>query len=134
MIRKILQYIEAKPKRLFLIDGLGALLSAFLLGVVLVRLEGIFGIPVPMLYFLAGIPLFFVGYDWYAYQRAEPHPGLYLKGIAWLNLVYCCLSIGLASYHAEVIRFWGWYYIISEIAVIAILILLEFRTAKKRHP
>ena len=33
------------PKKLFLIDGIGAVLSAFLLGVVLVKLQSLIGMP-----------------------------------------------------------------------------------------
>ena len=102
---------ELNPKKLFLIDGFGAILSAFLLGVVLVKFEEIFGIPTSVLYFLATIPIFFVIYDVFCYQK-HLKIGLLLKGIAVLNILYCCISIGLISCHFSSITILGWTYII----------------------
>jgi hypothetical protein len=58
-IKRIVEWSNTNPKKLFLIDGLGALLSAILLGVVLVQLEYLFGIPKSTLYFLASLPCLF---------------------------------------------------------------------------
>ncbi|MEL6140721.1 MAG: hypothetical protein AAFU67_03805, partial [Bacteroidota bacterium] len=44
-VQKILAYTTTHPKQLFLIDGLGATLTAICLGVVLTRLESLFGMP-----------------------------------------------------------------------------------------
>lgn len=57
-IKKILEWGNANPKKLFQIDGLGAILSAILLGIILVRFERFFGIPVSTLYFLASLLYF----------------------------------------------------------------------------
>ncbi|MEM6633615.1 MAG: hypothetical protein AAF694_28335 [Bacteroidota bacterium] len=55
------------PKKLLIIDGLGALLSAFLLGVVLVRFESQVGMPRNSLYVLAAFPCIFAIYDLISY-------------------------------------------------------------------
>ena len=39
----ILDKLSSSPKKIFLLDGLGAALSAFFLGVILVRFETFFG-------------------------------------------------------------------------------------------
>tara|TARA_B110000196_G_scaffold311359_1_gene315220 strand:- start:587 stop:988 length:402 start_codon:yes stop_codon:yes gene_type:complete len=121
---------ELNPKKLFLIDGFGAILSAFLLGVVLVKFEEIFGIPTSVLYFLATIPIFFVIYDVFCYQK-HLKIGLLLKGIAVLNILYCCISIGLISYHFSSITILGWAYIIVEIILVSFLAMIEFRVGKR---
>ena len=121
---------ELNPKKLFLIDGFGAILSAFLLGVVLVKFEEIFGIPTSVLYFLATIPIFFVIYDVFCYQK-HLKIGLLLKGIAVLNMLYCCVSIGLISYHFSSITILGWTYIIVEIILVSFLAMIEFRVGKR---
>ena len=121
---------ELNPKKLFLIDGFGAILSAFLLGVVLVKFEEIFGIPTSVLYFLATIPIFFVIYDVFCYQK-HLKIGLLLKGIAVLNMLYCCISIGLISYHFSSITILGWTYIIVEIILVSFLAMIEFRVGKR---
>ena len=121
---------ELNPKKLFLIDGFGAILSAFLLGVVLVKFEEIFGIPTSVLYFLATIPIFFVIYDVFCYQKYLKI-GLLLKGIAVLNMLYCCVSIGLISYHFSSITILGWTYVIVEIILVSFLAMIEFRVGKR---
>lgn len=121
---------ELNPKKLFLIDGFGAILSAFLLGVVLVKFEEIFGIPTSVLYFLATIPIFFVIYDVFCYQK-HLKIGLLLKGIAVLNMLYCCVSIGLISYHFSSITILGWTYVIVEIILVSFLAMIEFRVGKR---
>ena len=121
---------ELNPKKLFLIDGFGAILSAFLLGVVLVKFEELFGIPTSVLYFLATIPIFFVIYDVFCYQKCLKI-GLLLKGIAVLNMLYCCVSIGLISYHFSSITILGWTYIIVEIILVSFLAMIEFRVGKR---
>ena len=120
-----------KIKNLFLLDGLGAMLSAFLLGIVLVHFEKFFGIPRITLYFLAALPCFFALYDFYCYFKIERKLGELLKGIAIINLLYCCLSIGLAFYHHQLITTMGWGYIILEIIIVATLAIYEWQSAEK---
>ena len=122
---------EQNPKKLFLIDGFGAILSAFLLGVVLVKFEKIFGIPSSILYILAIIPIFFVVYDVYCYQKEHLKTGILLKGIAVLNLIYCCISIGLVFYHFNTITILGWTYLLIEILIVIFLTTIEFRVGRK---
>ncbi|WP_299681731.1 hypothetical protein [uncultured Dokdonia sp.] len=119
------------PRRLLLIDGLGAILSAFMLGIVLVKLESMFGIPPSTLYFLAILPVFFALFDFYCYQRKSNSLGRCLKMIAILNLLYCCLSVGIAFYHIETITIIGWLYILIEILIIITLAVFELKVAKR---
>ena len=121
---------KSKLKNLFLLDGFGAIVSAFLLGVVLVKFEAYFGIPKKALYVLAALPCFFMLYDFYCYFRVEKNLGKFLKGIAIVNLLYCCLSIGMAFYHQEVITTLGWIYIIIEIIIVVVLSIFELKVAK----
>ena len=71
IFEKTINKFTSTPKQLFILDGLGALLSAFLLGVVLVKLESVFGIPKNTLYFLAFLPCLFAIYDFYCYFQAK---------------------------------------------------------------
>lgn len=120
-----------KPKTLFLIDGLGAMLSAFLLGVVLVRFENFFGIPASTLYILAFIPILFAFYDAYQYLNISANSPTALKRIAIANLLYCSLSLAFAFYHADVLTIFGWAYIIVEILVVFLLAVYELKIAKR---
>ena len=116
-------------KKLFLLDGIGATISAFLLGVVLVKLEALFGIPKTTLFLLASLPCFFAIYDFYCYFKVEKNLGKFLKGIAIVNILYCYLSIILATYHYQEITYLGWAYIIIEIIIVLILAVVELKVA-----
>lgn len=127
----MIERLIADPKKLFLIDGLGAILSAFLLGFVLVKLESVFGIPSTTLYFLAAIPVFFACYDLYCSRKNNDNLGQLLIGIAIMNLTYCCISIGFAFYHFGTITVFGWSYITMEILIIVTLAIVELKVAKR---
>ncbi|MDY7396672.1 hypothetical protein UMM65_15590 [Aureibaculum sp. 2210JD6-5] len=121
----------ANPKKLFLIDGLGAILSAFLLGVVLVKWKIYFGFPTSTLYFLASFPIIFALYDFYCYLKGNDVQGQFLKGIGVMNLFYCCISIGFAFNHYRTITNLGWTYILIEVLIVASLAILELKVGKK---
>lgn len=133
IVEKILRWGSDNPKKLFLLDGLGAILSAILLGVVLVNLQVLFGIPKPILYFLASLPCLFVVYDFYCYLMIDKTFGIFLKVIAITNFIYCCLSIGLTIYHKEKITNLGWIYILTEVAIVCGIAFIEFKVAKKSN-
>lgn len=118
-----------QPKKLFLIDGLGALVSAFMLGIVLVRLESYIGIPKSSLYILAAIPIFFAAYDLYSYKKEKAHQGRLLRGIAILNLCYCFISIGFAMYHYLTITTLGKIYVVVELLIIIAIVYVELKVA-----
>jgi len=114
------------PKKLFLLDGFGALLSAFLLGVVLVKFESIFGIPQKTLYFLAFLPCVFAIYDFYCYFKINENLDYFLKIIASVNVTYCFISLGLAFYHYQKLTYLGWSYILLEIVIVLIIAYVEW--------
>ena len=130
-IIRIIRAFQSKPKILLLTDALGALLSAFLLGFVLVRLQKLFGIPETILYILAYIPCFFAAFDLFSMTRANEHLGNYLKIIGGLNLFYCIISLGLVIAHSNSIEYLGWVYIISELIIVLSLARTEFYVSKK---
>ncbi|WP_341214489.1 hypothetical protein [uncultured Wocania sp.] len=131
MFSQIIKSIKTNPKKLFLIDGLGAIMSAFLLGIVLVKLERFFGIPSSTLYILAILPIFFAVYDFYSFRKVKTELSKFLKGIAVMNLLYCCLSIGFAFYHSATLTNLGWSYLILEILIVITLAIVELRVANR---
>ena len=117
------------PKQLFLLDGLGALLTAFLLGIVLVRLEPVIGMPAHLLYMLSAVACVFAVYSFsnVLFPKANWRP--YLIAIAIANLVYCCLTLGLMIYLRHELSTLGKVYFTLEIAVIIGLVSMELKTA-----
>ncbi|MFK7972523.1 MAG: hypothetical protein AB8F95_19285 [Bacteroidia bacterium] len=126
-MKNAIQTLSQNPKKLFIIDGLGALLSAFLLGIVLVKLESIFGIPRSALYVLAVIPCFFAAYDLLCYFLVKKQIRRYLHIIAIANILYCILSLGMAWHHSESLTLLGWGYIIIEIVIVLAIANIEIR-------
>lgn len=131
MTKRLLKKFTLNPKKLLLIDGLGAVISAFLLSVVLVNIKDIIGIPASSLYLLAILPIIFAIYDFYYYQKTHSKLKFFLKRIAIANLLYCCFSIGVAFYHSKTITNLGWTYILVEVLIIIILSVFELIVAKQ---
>ena len=130
-IQQILNHPE--PRTLFLIDGVGALLSAFMLGILLPSFERIFGMPAPVLYLLAGMALVFALYSFTCYRRFGQHWRPFLKGIAIINLSYCALTLVLSFYHYTSLTLLGWIYFIVEIIIVVSLAFIELKTANSAH-
>ncbi len=130
-IERIVDCVNKNPKKLFQIDGFGAIISATLLGIILIDLDYLFGIPKTSLYFLATLPCFFAVYDFYCYFKIDKKLGVFLKTIAVGNFVYCSLSIVLAVYHRKEITNLGWIYLWVEILIVFSLAIIELRIAKK---
>jgi hypothetical protein len=63
MTQSLLNKAAANPRFMFLIDGFGAVLTAFLSGVVLVRFEEFFGMPSNIMSILAIIACAFAAYS-----------------------------------------------------------------------
>jgi hypothetical protein len=116
---------------LLLIDGLGALLSAFLLGVVLVQLEHLVGMPIRACYLLAIWPVLFALFDGWAYFFAPSPHSRYLRIIAYLNFGYCGFSASMIVRHAEQLTHWGWLYFGLEIAIVLSLATVELWVARR---
>lgn len=127
----MLKRIKENPRILFLIDGLGALLSAFLLGVVLIYFQDYIGMPKKTLYFLAAIPCFFALYDFVIYFWKPKKWQTFLLIIAILNLIYCCISIRLLFYHLPQLTYLGIAYFINELIIVVTLAIIEFKVATK---
>ncbi len=132
MFQKIINPFSLHPKKLFLIDGLGAMLSAFLLGIVLVELETIFGIPTSVLYWLASFPIFFTLVDFYAFTKGK-NTKMFLKIMAALNLFYGILSLIFVVLYFEKMTFWGSLYLILEMVIVTFLAFIELKVAENIH-
>lgn len=128
----MINLLKHHPKKLFLIDGFGAILSAFLLGIVLVHWEPIFGIPTSVLYFLAAFPIFYALVDFYAFTKGK-NTKLFLKIMAALNLLYAILSLILGVMYFEKITFLGSLYLTLEMMIVTSLAFIELKIAENIH-
>ncbi|MFK8058385.1 MAG: hypothetical protein AB8F78_19830 [Saprospiraceae bacterium] len=125
--------LTSLPARtLFLIDGFGAMLSAFMLGFVLMNNQPLIGMPVEVLQILASIPCIFAMYSFAGRfiikGRVEP----YLKWIAIANLMYCLTTAGLVLLFFPELTGLGIAYFVVEIAIVVYLSRAELIVALKR--
>ena len=129
----MLNKITSNPKLVFLLDCLGALLSAFLLGVVLTSFEPIFGMPRRVLYGLAALAALFAIYSFWNYRWFKENWRPYLRGIAIVNLLYCGLTAALVIYFRQELTKWGLLYFLQEMVVIMVVVGLEFKTITRKN-
>ena len=119
------------PRKMLLFDGIGAVFSAFMLGVVLVKFNSSFNMPVNELQFLALVACVFAVYSLGCYFFAKQNTKLYLTVIAVANLLYCCLTAWLVFTHGKELTTLGLLYFIGEILVILSLVIVELKVAKQ---
>ncbi len=121
----------AHQRRLFLIDGIGAVVTTCLLFILAV-FEPFFGMPGKILYFMmipAGI---FAIYSITCYFLAGRKWRMLLKGIAVANLLYCLCTAALIVIFYEQLRFWGLAYFLVEIVVVTGLACIEWKVSVTR--
>lgn len=129
-MRQIIAKLVSNPKKLFLVDSVGAFMTAFFLAVVLPTFEEYIGMPRRILVPLSAVALafglnsifcyFFIGQNW------KP----FLKSICIANLVYCCLTTGLLIFFYASLTALGLMYFLLENALICVLIIIERKALK----
>lgn len=126
----VLNKLTSNPQAIFLIDALGACLTAFLLAVVLARFEPYFGMPPKVLYGLSLAACLLAIYSFSCYFFKPKNWKIYLKIIAVVNLVYCCMTMGLVVFYWQQMTVLGLGYFGGEVLVIGGLVWMEWGMAK----
>ena len=118
------------PGTLFLVDALGALFSAIMLGILLARFEEFFGVPENLLYILAAIAFAFFlnSLSCFLFNRKNWQP--WMRGIAVANALYCVLTAILLVVLHEAITVWGLLYFLVEMLIVLVLARMEWIFAK----
>lgn len=120
------------PKRIFLVDGVGALITATTLVAILGQFESTFGMPQRAIYFLAAIAVSFAIYSLACYFKLPSNWPPFLRTIAIANLSYCILTLVLISVFRNEITTLGIAYFAAEIIVVSTLAIYELITAHRR--
>lgn len=127
----MLQKLTSKPKNVFFLDGIGGVLSALFLGVVLVRMEERIGMPVTVLYYLASIACVFAVYSMCCGVLVSVRHKPYLMVIAVGNFMYSCATFALVLYLYDWLTSLGIFYFVFELFVLAAVITIEIITMSK---
>lgn len=117
-----------KPKTLFLIDGLGAFVTAFFLFVILRRFNDYFGMPQKALVYLSLIAVVFCLYSITCFFFLRDNWKPFLRAISIANLLYCCLTISLVIRYFPKLTFLGLTYFLVEIMIVCGLVFIELKT------
>lgn len=124
------RYIQLQPKRIFLIDGIGAFLTMICLMGILTVFNAYFGMPdkwVRILLFISAAYFFFslgcfglVGHLWKTF----------LKVIILGNIFYCLLTMSLLGCFYSILTVFDFGFFILDILVVIFLVSVEYRLLK----
>lgn len=124
--------LRITEKNIFLIDGLGALLTAFLLIAVLRIYEKYFGMPSDILFILSAIACIFAIYSWSCFLFIDKISSKFLMPIIIANASYCLLTFSLIVYYFNRLTVLGIIYFLVEIITLCILIYFENKILKNK--
>jgi hypothetical protein len=122
------------PRNIFLLDAIGACVSAISLGVILPLLHAWIGMPLHVLYGLCACAVFFALYSFSRYAWADYQNGLWLKIVIALNLTYCLVSAFFLWLYWPQLKTLGTLYFVSEKLVVLGVVGLEWKTLKQISP
>lgn len=130
-MKQFLNHLTLNPKRLFLIDSIGAFLTAFILFAILRTFNEYFGMPPIILTYLSVIALLFCLYSMTCFFLLNDNWRPFLRIISIANLLYCCLTLGLIIYYFQLLTVLGIIYFLAEIIVVCSLVFVELKTLSK---
>lgn len=132
MKSNIVSKLNYNPKKIFLIDGFGALLTAFMLFAILRPFQTYFGMPKDILTLLSLIALAFAVYSFCCYYFLKVNWKPFLLGISIANFLYCCLTLVLVYFFFTELTALGVAYFLAEVMVVMGLVLLEWKLIANR--
>jgi len=117
--------MNLNERNIFLLDGAGALLSVFLMAVVLPAIQHLIGMPSHIFYLLALWAFGSLVYDFCCFRFADRRDSRWLRGIMAANGLYCVLTAVLLVVHFAELTPWGVAYFVAEMPVILGLVMFE---------
>lgn len=132
-MRNFISHLIQKPKQLFLIDGIGAFITAFLLFAILRTFNEYVGLPEGVLTLLSGIAACFCVYSLGCFFLVKANWQQFLKAIIIANLLYCCVTLGLVVYNYSSVTMLGITYFLVEIIVVCVLVSIELKVVQSRN-
>lgn len=131
IFEKLTRHLAKNPRRLFLIDSVGALLTAVLLCGVLSNLSPYIGMPKTTLDLLFSIAACFCFYSAACFLFLKAKWALYIRLISFANLLYCALTIAFLFIHYNKLTILDLMYFLAETAIICLLLYIELTVSGK---
>lgn len=129
-IKKLTSQLAKKPRALFLIDSIGALITALVLFTVLRNLHAYFGLPQSVITILFSIASCFCFYSATCLIFLKKKWMLFLRIISFANILYCFLTIVFLFIYHRGVTILGFTYFLTETAVIFTLAYVELSVSR----
>ena len=129
IIKILINHLAEKPKTLFLIDCLGAMLTTFFLFVLMRQFNEYFGMPKTILTYLSVIAICFCIYSTACLLFLNGRWTPFIRVIGIANLLYCALTMGLLIKYYPLLTIIGAVYFLIEIVIICGLAYIELNVA-----
>lgn len=117
------------PTTIFRIDGIGALVTAFCLGVLMPKFPELFHLPIEILNWLALIACLFATYSLSCSVLKPKNWQPFLKAIAIANISYCLVTAGLVLMNQGQLGLFDLIYFFGEVLVVVGLAVFELKMA-----
>ena len=119
------------PRKIFLIDGSGAFVTAFLLFIVIKKWNNYFGMPEQVVNILSLVAVVFGVYSICCFFLAGNQWKWLLRIIAIANFLYCCATAAIVLYYYPQLTVLAICYFVVEIAIISWLAYIELQLTKR---
>lgn len=129
ILKTIINQLKEQQNKLFLIDSIGAFLTALLLFAVLRNFNQYIGLSKTVLACLAFAAFSLCLYSAACFLFLRQYRGVFLWGIGIANLLYCILTIAVIIVYYPFITVIGLCYFFIEIIIICILVYIELKAA-----
>ena len=123
--------MSLNEKNIFLVDGIGALVSALMLGVVLPAFQTSIGMPTQILYVLAIVAAVFAVYSLSCFWFVKSDYPTWLRLIVMANSSYCLATLFVVFIFLPELKWLGIIYFLGEAALIFGLVLVERSIIRK---
>lgn len=134
MIRQLNTFLKtliSKSRTVFLLDGIGAALTAILIIAVLKPWNEYFGMPKRYLLILSIFAFGLALYSFSCYQFLKKNPRKFLQLLIFFNLLYIIFTFGLVINFYSQLTLLGLLYFIAEILIISSLVFIEIKIVKQ---
>ena len=132
LLKTAIENLATNPKKLMLIDSIGAFISATLLFIILSFFKEEFGLPKNILYLLFGMACLFFIYSICCFYLVDKRWRIFLSIIAVVNLLYCLLTAILLIIYFNSVTTLGYIYFVLEILIIYCLAYIEIKIVNKK--
>jgi hypothetical protein len=128
-VTKIVLKFAQKPRNLFLVDAIGAMITTVILVVILINFNHYFGISKTTFSYLSLFVAFLCIYSTTCFFFLKDNWVIYIRIISSANLLYCLLTLGLMIFNHAELTIIGLIYFLVEMAIISGFVYIELSVA-----